>query len=174
MGYILLFLILGAFYIYINVRPVIIMPIVAILSIGTALPSLGFYNESINFYHYAFISLSGPFVAIFWSIIKTISIKTPIYRPNVIIALYIVFFLPVIILVINSFKYFTTDAQTISSLNYTLISIISLALITALIAFIVLEVRKHKIDKEDKGKVPVDYNYHEDGDPEYKYYEVKK
>jgi hypothetical protein len=102
MGYVILFLLFGAFYIYIDVPPVVIMPIVAFLSLGTAFPSLIYYSASYNFYEYVFISLSGPFIAVFWSIVKDISPKTLIFRTNAILALYITIFLPVIALMINS------------------------------------------------------------------------
>jgi hypothetical protein len=46
MAYILLFLLFGAFLIYLKVRPVVIMPFLAILSLGTAVPSIFYYDAS--------------------------------------------------------------------------------------------------------------------------------
>ena len=161
MAYVIIFLLFGAFYIYIRVRPSIIMPLIAMLSLGTAIPSLIYYNASFNFYEYAFISLSGPFAAVLWSIIKNISLKTLIFRTNAILALYISIFIPVAILVINTFQFFTTDAQVVTIVNYIMVVIILGAVLFALIFFIVTEVRKHKIEKdEEKARVPVDYTYH--------------
>jgi hypothetical protein len=47
MGYVILFLLFGAAYIYINIQAVIMLPIVAVLSIGTAIPSLFYYSSSV-------------------------------------------------------------------------------------------------------------------------------
>lgn len=145
MGYVIIFLLFGAFYIYIDVPPVIIMPFVAFISLGTAFPSLLYYNSSFEFYQYISISLSGPFIAIFWSIVKNISPKTLIFRTNAILALYITIFLPVMALMINTLKFFTADTQTISVVNYILIVVIVISILFALTFFIVTEFRKHKI-----------------------------
>ena len=134
---------------------------IALLSLGTAIPSLLYYNSSVNFYDYVFLSLSGPLAAIFWSIIKAISPKTLIFKTNAIIALYTAIFLPVIVIMINTFQFFTTNSQIITILNYIMVVIILGAILFALIFFIVTEVRKHNIVKdEQKAKVPVDYTYH--------------
>ena len=119
--------------------------------------------------------MSGPFAAVFWSIIKNISLKTLIFRTNAILALYISIFIPVVIMVINTFQFFTTDTQVVTIVNYIMVVIIIGAVIFALIFFIVTEVRKHKIEKdEDKARVPVDYTYHEEGDPEYIPYQISQ
>ena len=145
MGYILIFLLLGAAFIYIKVSPVIALPIAAILSLGTAIPSLFYYKSSVNSYTYFFISLSGPFLAFFWSLIKNISKKAIIFRTNAIIALYVTIFLPVITLTINSYKYFTTDTSITTVINYILFAIIGLTVTILLVLFVIWEVSKHKV-----------------------------
>ena len=50
MAYVLAFLLFGAFYVYIRVDPALIMPLIAMLSLGTAIPSLIYYDLSFNFY----------------------------------------------------------------------------------------------------------------------------
>jgi len=145
MAYVILFLLIGAFYIYLDAPPVVAIPVLAFLSLGTAFPSLAYYSSSFNLYQYVFISLSGPFIAVFWGIVKNISPKTLIFRTNAILALYITIFLPVIALMINSLEFFTADSQTVSVLNYVLIVIILGSVLSTLVYFIVGEVRKHKI-----------------------------
>lgn len=137
MGYIIIFLLFGAFYIYIRVDPAIILPIVGILSLGTAVSSFFYYDSSVNFQTYAYISLSGPFIAIFWSIIKNTSSKALIFRTNAIIALYLTIFLPVVALVLNSLDLFTSDSSIVSVVNVVLLSIIGITLLLLLIMFIV-------------------------------------
>ena len=161
MGYQILFLLLGAAYIYVKVPAVVLMPIVGIVSLGTAVPSLFYYDLSVDFKVYAYISLSGPFVAIFWSIIKNISHKTLIFRTIAIIGLYLTIFLPVIVLVINSFGFLTSDSDVVSVLNYVLLGIILFTVVLLLVIFIVWEVSRHKLEKkeEERTKVPLDYSY---------------
>jgi hypothetical protein len=137
MGYIIIFLLFGAFYIYIRVDAAIILPIVGILSLGTAVASLFYYNSSVSFQTYAYVSLSGPFIAIFWSIIKNTSRKALIFRTNAIIALYLTIFLPVVALVLNSLNLFTSDSSIASVLNLVLLSIIGITLLLLLIMFVV-------------------------------------
>lgn len=137
MGYILIFLLLGATFIYIRVSAVVALPIVAILSLGTAIPSFFYYNSSGSSYTYYFISLSGPFLAVFWSLIKNISKKAIIFRTNAIIALYITIFLPVIALTINTYNYLTTDVSVATVINYILFSIIGLTVGILLLLFVI-------------------------------------
>lgn len=137
MGYVIIFLLFGAFYIYIRVDAAVILPIVGILSLGTAIPSLWYYSSSVSFETYAYVSLSGPFTAIFWSIIKNTSSKALIFRTNAIIALYLTTFLPVIALILNSFNLFTTDSNIVSVLNLVLLAVIGITLLLLLVMFIV-------------------------------------
>jgi hypothetical protein len=97
-----------------------------------------------------------------------------IYRTNAIIALYISIFLPVMVIMVNAFQIFTSDAQATSVINYICLVVILGATLMALILFIVWEVRKHLGERkeEEKVKVPVDYSYSEEGNPEYVPYQV--
>lgn len=160
--------------IYVKVSAAVTLPISAIVSLATAFPSLSYYNSSTNVYTYVFASISGPFLVLFWSLIKNISLKAIIFKINSIIVLFISIFLPFIALVINSYNYFTSDSSFVSTINYVLIGLIATTMLFLLVLFIIWEVSKYKIDNKDeeKSKVAVDYNYFEQGNPSYKYYEI--
>ncbi len=144
MGYIIGFLLIGSLLIYIPVSKEVMIPVVTILSISSAASSLLYYNSSTNLYNYIFISLSAPFLVVFWSIIKSVSPKKPIFRTNAIICLYLTVYLPVLAMVLHSFELFTKDSIIVSILNYSFYSIIGLSLLILLILFIVWEVLKRK------------------------------
>lgn len=103
MGYIIAFLLLGAFFMFLPISKEFFIPFLAIISISTPVISLLYYNTSTNFYNYAIITLSFPFFALFWSLVKVVSQKKPIFRVTVIIGLYIIVYLPAIILALNLF-----------------------------------------------------------------------
>ncbi len=103
MAYIIAFLLLGAFFMFLPFSKEVFLPFIAILSLSTPILSLLYYNTSTNFYTYAIITLSFPLFAIFWSLVKVVSPKKPIFRVTVIIGLYIVVYLPAIILCLNLF-----------------------------------------------------------------------
>lgn len=113
------------------------LPIIAILSLGTAVSSFFYYNSSTNFYIYVFISISGPFIAIFWSLIKNTSDKSLIFRTNSIIILFLTIFIPVIALTINKFNFFTSDSDITNYISYILIAIIGVTLLLLLVMFII-------------------------------------
>ena len=137
MGYIMIFELFGAFLIYIRLSAVVTLPIIAVASLSTAFVSLAYYTPTMNTYTYYFASLSGPVLAVFWSLIKNISTKTIIFKINSIIVLFISIFLPFIALVINSFNYFTSDSSLVSTINYVLIGLIATTILFLLILFII-------------------------------------
>ena len=136
MGYILAFLLLGAFFMFIPLSKEVLIPFLAIISISSALPSLSYYNTSTNFIDYAIISLSFPFFALFWSLVKIISPKKPFLRTNMIIGLYIIIYLPVSAFAMNAYSIFTSDTSLMRILNYVFLSIIGISFLVLLIAFI--------------------------------------
>ena len=73
---------------------------------------------------------------------------------------------------------FTSDPTVISSVNSALYALTALIFALLIVIFIVREVlrRKGEAGDEDEGKqrVPVDYNYTEPGNPEYKPYTIEK
>ena len=101
MTYIIIFILLGAFFLYINVSKEIMTPILMLVSLSSALASFFYYNTSVNFLTYAFISISLPFIAIFWSVINFIPNKQPIFRINAIILCYIMIYIPLMASVLN-------------------------------------------------------------------------
>jgi hypothetical protein len=120
MGYVIIFLFLGAFLVTLSIDQTVLIPIVSVLSLSSAAASLFYYNSSTNTYQYIFISISLPFLAVFWSIIKSISLKKPILRINSILCLYLVIYLPVIAHVISSFQLFTNQDQVNTISAYTI------------------------------------------------------
>jgi hypothetical protein len=138
MGYILAFLLLGAFFNYIPLSKEVFVPFISIISLGTALFSFTYYTSSTTFTNYIIISLSLPFFAVFWSLVKIIPPKKPIFRTNLIIGLYIIIYLPVIALVLSIYNIFTADESISSTLNYIFISIILVSLLVLLLGFIIL------------------------------------
>jgi hypothetical protein len=137
MGYVMIFELFGALLIYIRLSAVMTLPIIAVVSLSTAFVSFAYYTPTVNTYIYFFASLSGPVLAIFWSLIKNISFKTIIFKINSIIVLFISIFLPFIALVINSFNYFTSDPSLVSTINYILIGLIATTILFLLILFII-------------------------------------
>lgn len=137
MGYNIAFILFGAFLVGSSISKEILLPILAILSLSSALPSFSYYHSSTNIYDFMIISGSFPFFAIFWSLIKIISPKRPIFRVNSIISLYIVIFIPVMTLVLNEYQVFTSNSSLVSTLNYALLSLIGFILVVLIIIFIV-------------------------------------
>lgn len=103
MGYMIAFLLLGAFFMILPLSKEVFIPLVAVISMSTPALSLLYYTSSTNFQIYAIISLSFPFFAIFWSLVKIISTKRPIFRVSLIIGLYIMIYLPAVALAMNLF-----------------------------------------------------------------------
>ena len=103
MAYIIIFILVGAFILFINISKEVLTPILIFLSLSSALASFAFYSSSVSFYTYAFISFCCPFVAIFWNLINFISNKRPIFRINAIIICYIMLFIPIMVSVLNFF-----------------------------------------------------------------------
>ena len=162
MSYPLLFLLVGTLIHNIPISKEYFFPIVAILSLATAIPSLSYYKTTTIFKEYAMLSISGPFAAFFWCTIASISKKSPIKKINAMIGLYILIFLPVLALAVNSFGYFTSSSSLSSIIEYSLQAIILLSILILFIAFVVSEVQRYKLmDKagEKKNRVPVDYTY---------------
>ena len=87
MAYILLFLLLGAAFMLLPLSREVAIPFLAILSLISALPSLAYYSPSVNQYYYFFISISLPFFALFWSLIRSVSPRRPIFRTNALFGL---------------------------------------------------------------------------------------
>lgn len=144
MGYVIAFIVIGAALIVIPISKDILIPILAIMSLGTAFSSFSYYSAATQMSNYVLISLSGPFLVLFWSIIKAISAKAPIFRINSIIGLYIIIYLPVIALTLNIFNCFTQDASISSLITYILLGVIVLALLILTIVFIVWEITKRR------------------------------
>jgi hypothetical protein len=138
MAYIISFLLIGALLMVLPISKEWFIPIIAILSVSSAVASLMYYNQSTNFYTYTIITLSFPFFALFWSLVKIISPKRPIFRVSLIIGLYIIVYLPAIILAMNLFQVFTQDSSLISSLNYAFFAIFGGSFAILLIVFIAL------------------------------------
>jgi len=120
MGYVVVFLFIGALLVTIPIDQTILIPILSIVSLLPAATSFFYYTSSTNIYQYIFISISFPFLVVFWSIIKSISLKKPIFRINSMLCLYLVIYLPVIAHALNSYKLFT-DKEVINTIsNYTI------------------------------------------------------
>ena len=139
---------MGAILINIRTSAAVTLPISALISLGSALPSLAYYNTSVNFNTYVFVSISGPFLAVFWGLIKNISAKAIIFKINSIIVLFISIFLPFLALVINSYNFFTSDTSILNTINYILLGLITTTVVFLLILFIVWEISKYKIDSK--------------------------
>lgn len=73
------------------------------------------------------------------------------------------------IFVLNSFQMLTTDTGTIQIINYCIIGIISTASVVGIISFIVWLCKSVKELPKEETVVDqtIDYNYYEDGNPEY-------
>jgi len=78
------------------------IPIMAIISLAPAASTILYYSSSFDFFTYAYIGLALPFLSIFWSIIKSVSPKKPIFRINSIVILYLTIYIPVITFVLHT------------------------------------------------------------------------
>jgi hypothetical protein len=103
MVYSILFLILGAVMDMFSQKILLFNPIASVISLFMAGMSLFYYSQDMNWYEYIFISLSLPFLSIFWCIVRTFSKKRPIFKINSIILMYIFIYLPIMVYVLNSF-----------------------------------------------------------------------
>jgi len=68
--------------------------------------------------------------------VKIISPKKPIFRVSVIVGLYMIVYLPAILLAMNLYQTFTQDATLISNLNNTFFAIFGASFIILLIIFV--------------------------------------
>lgn len=88
--------------------------------------------------------MSCPFIATFWSLINFIPANKPIFKINAIIVCYITLYIPMMMAVMNTLQIFTTDTGVISSINFTIYSVVSAFIILALIIFLYREIQKRK------------------------------
>jgi len=110
MSYIVAFLLLGTFINNIPISKQYIIPIITILSLLPAVASRMYYSTTVNFYNYMFLSVGCPIWAFFWSFIKSISIKRPIFKINSLVCLYLFMYIPLITFVINTYGYFSSNS----------------------------------------------------------------
>lgn len=109
------------------------------------------------------------YTTIFWIIVRSVSLRRPILKINVIVLLFAFAHIPVMIFMMNSFGMFTADLNTISTINYCVIALVAASAGIGLIAFIVwlcMSVKALPKEEENIDRT-IDYNYYETGNPEY-------
>ena len=97
--------------------------------------------------------------------VRAIPSRRPILRMNLIVISYVFIHIPLILFMINSLEFITTDANTIATINNVIIGTISFTLLCGIISIVVWlikSVRDTAKDEEedDTVKRPVDYYYH--------------
>ena len=109
------------------------------------------------------------YTTIFWIIVRSVSLRRPILKINVIVLLFTFAHIPVTIFIMNSFSMFTADLNTINTINYCVIGLVAASGGIGLVAFIVwlcMSVKELPQEEENIDRT-IDYNYYEKGNPEY-------
>ena len=123
------------------------------------------YYSTFTFFEYLFLGLGFPYSTAIWCMVRAIPSRRPILRMNLIVISYVFIHIPLILFMINSLEFITTDANTIATINNVIIGTISFTLLCGIISIVVWlikSVRDTAKDEEedDTVKRPVDYYYH--------------
>lgn len=77
-----------------------ILFVFTLLSLGPAALSPFYY--SLPFYQYIFLLAVLPYSTVFWCIVRSLSLRRPFLKLNILVILYIFFHIPTTLFVINS------------------------------------------------------------------------
>lgn len=162
MVFLLIFLVYGSI---VNRLPIGKDKIFFILGIISLIP-MGLsplYYPTFSFYEYIFLGTGFQYSTVFWCLIRAIPSRRPILRMNVIVISYNLVHIPVILFMINSLGYLTSDEATVSIINFVIFGIVGFILFCGAIGvfvWLILSIREIPSEEEDDSRRPVDYYYH--------------
>ena len=101
----IIFLIFGTFYIVIPLKNNIAFPVFTILSIVSAVFSFT-YSQTFTYWEYICSMFCLPYIVLFWSIIRIISVFRPLFQNKILALLYLFIHLPIMVFLMDVFNYF--------------------------------------------------------------------
>lgn len=121
------------------------------------------YYTPFSFYDYIFLGTGWQYSTIFWCLIRAIPSRRPILRMNIIVTTYSLVHIPVILFMINSLEYLTSEVSIVSIINYVIFGVVGLVILLGaigVIVWLIQSIREIPGNQEEDVRRPIDYYYH--------------
>jgi hypothetical protein len=127
----IIFLIFGTIYIVIPLKNTYAFPFFTLLSIVPAVFSFT-YSQNFTYWEYICSMFGLPYIVLFWSIIRVISVFRPLFQNKILAILYLLIHLPMMVFVMDVFNYFQSG-NIVGPVGYVAISVILFAIAVAIV-----------------------------------------